>query len=323
MSLDDAEVLPTFSPCTSPANTFASRMRSPAKVSTSTRDSSGRNKTVLVLVLAAIAGTAALSTGLITLRSSGSVGDDSRDSEHHTNWSSEIAATQGKDPIVVLSNGDGLWNTGVWSGWGMGDHVTLNWAAAGVEVHKTCPAKCTVTKDQRFIDDADLVVMELVNHLKFLGEDKAKKTALPWPKKRGDGGPVVANFYLEPASQFHDYTVSPALAAHVDVTIAPALTSTIPVNTICTWGRSLEAFLAPAPAKVPGRAIAYFNDHGIAPQYRDFITEFVKIMGPDRLHAFGTLANRPTPLEAGMVARFVPLKLLVTPVLLQAASHTG
>jgi hypothetical protein len=71
---------------------------------------------------------------------------------------------------------------------------------------------------QRRLPDAEMVVMELVNHLKFLGEDKAARTGIPWPKKRSsDGGPLVANFYMEPSTQFIDYTTSPALKPFVDI----------------------------------------------------------------------------------------------------------
>lgn len=53
-------------------------------------------------------------------------------------------------PVVVLSTGDGKWNTGVWPGYGAGKVVVLNWAAAGVIVNKTsCPFECEFTHDQR------------------------------------------------------------------------------------------------------------------------------------------------------------------------------
>ena len=50
--------------------------------------------------------------------------------------------------MIVLSTGEGLWNTGVWPGFG-NPKPTLNWAAAGVVVDKSeCPFKCEFTDDQ-------------------------------------------------------------------------------------------------------------------------------------------------------------------------------
>lgn len=100
------------------------------------------------------------------------------------------------DPLIVLSTGGGLWSTGTWAGWGLGNHVTLKWAAAGVVVAKTCPVRCVLTRNQERIPSADLVVMELVNHAKFLGESRAAQTPIAWPVKREDGLPHVVNFFM-------------------------------------------------------------------------------------------------------------------------------
>ena len=51
-------------------------------------------------------------------------------------------------PIVILSTGNGRWNTGVWTGFG-DPRPTLNWAAAGVVVDKSsCTFECIFTNDQ-------------------------------------------------------------------------------------------------------------------------------------------------------------------------------
>jgi hypothetical protein len=121
---------------------------------------------VWLLVLAGILSVAALSTGVLSL--SGLA--DSLVSVDPFNGSAAAPPLTPTDPLIVLSTGGGLWNTGVWAGWGMGDEVTLRWAAEGAKVTKTCPVRCEITKDQRRLPYADLVVMELVNHLKFLGE---------------------------------------------------------------------------------------------------------------------------------------------------------
>jgi hypothetical protein len=160
--------------------------------------------------------------------------------------------------------GGGLWNTGVWPGWGTGDRAVLNWAARGVVVDKQCPVRCDITTDQSRINEADVVLMELVNHLKFLGAEKAATTPVQWPAKRADGLPLVGNFYFEPTTSFKDYTTSPDVLAHVDFTLAPSQKSTIPVSLVCPWGHAAEDFLLPPPPKTAERSIVYFNEHGVA-----------------------------------------------------------
>ena len=96
-----------------------------------------------------------------------------------------------------------------------------------------------------------MVVMELVNHLKFLGEDKAARTGIPWPKKRStDGGPLVANFYMEPSTQFIDYTTSPALKPFVDIRCVSILQMGAYVFTLwlCVLCMRARGTLASSPA---------------------------------------------------------------------------
>ena len=152
----------------------------------------------------------------------------------------------------------------MWPAWGTGDRAVLNWAARGVVVEKKCPVKCEITSDQSRIADADVVLMELVNHLKFLGPERAAQLPIPWPEKRADGLPLVGNFYFEPTTSFKDYTTAPALASHVDFTLSPSQRSDIPVSLVCPWGRAQEDFLLPPPPKTDDRAIVYFNEHGVA-----------------------------------------------------------
>ena len=88
---------------------------------------------------------------------------------------------------IVLSTGEGRWNTGVWPNWGQGtDEVTLNWAAAGVRVKKSCSVRCEITHDQSGIDAADAVVMETINHPQFLGGAAAQTSP---PGSASPGGP--------------------------------------------------------------------------------------------------------------------------------------
>ncbi len=65
-------------------------------------------------------------------------------------------------PIVVLSTGEGRWNTGVWTGFG-DKRPTLNWAAAGVVVDKSsCKFQCEFTQDQSQIVRAAAAVIQCV-----------------------------------------------------------------------------------------------------------------------------------------------------------------
>ena len=50
---------------------------------------------------------------------------------------------------------------------------------------------------------------------------------------------------------------------HVDFSVTPELTSTLPITLICPWGHPVADFAAAVPKKVPGNFIAYFNEHGI------------------------------------------------------------
>ena len=46
------------------------------------------------------------------------------------------------------------------------------------------------------------------------------------------------------------------------------------------------------------RLIAFFNEHGVAPEYSDYVSKFISLMGGD-LHSYQNYANRPMPPEAG------------------------
>jgi hypothetical protein len=137
---------------------------------------------------------------------------------------------------ILLSDGMGRWNTGVWPNWGSQD-VTLNCkllhlarlyssglcvflsmhagAAAGVRVTRTCPLPCSFTHGDAGRETADAIVMELVNHPKFgFGRD----VPIPWPDKRPnprhllqpagapssgipESLPLVGLFYFEPTDR--------------------------------------------------------------------------------------------------------------------------
>jgi hypothetical protein len=114
------------------------------------------------------------------------------------------------DPItIVMSTGNGMWNTGVWTGYGEGPITQLRWAASGISVDKTsCKAKtpCIVSQDQSKIAEADAVLMETVNHPKFgMGS-----RPFPFIDKRTRSGKrrLMGMFYYEPSIWYPDYTTN-------------------------------------------------------------------------------------------------------------------
>ncbi|ELR17173.1 glycosyl transferase [Acanthamoeba castellanii str. Neff] len=225
------------------------------------------------------------------------------------------------DPIlqrkrkIILSTGHGKWNTGVWPAWGYGQTVTLNWAAAGVEVNKKCSIECEISHEgSAGYADADAVVMELTNHPKF-GYDRDMPIAWPeesrpnprhWYTAKVDGHKVPTNlpltgiFYYEAVQSYPGYTAKdPAIKSRIDFSMTPDLDSTMPVTLICPWGHTVSEYLRPPPLKPSERFIAYFNEHGIAPPFLKIVEELFAAAG-DRMHSYGPFrSNRDMPDEAG------------------------
>jgi hypothetical protein len=212
---------------------------------------------------------------------------------------------------IVLSDGNGRWNTGVWPAWGYDPaQVTLNWAAAGVVVNKYCPMECEFTRDQD-TSTADAVVMELVNHPKF---GISESVPIPWPAKRDNprssgGGPrptaipeqlpLTVLFYFEAEQSYPKYTLmSDEVKRNIDISMTPDQSSTLPITLVCPWGKDIFDFLRNPKAKTEGRLLGYFNEHGVASSYRDIIDKLFDLAG-DKLHSFIHRSNRPMPAEAG------------------------
>ena len=92
---------------------------------------------------------------------------------------------------ILLYTAETRINTGVWPNWG-GDpphEATLNWAAAGTVVSKTCPLPCAFIHDDTKMATADVVIVEGVNWPKF--GYAGKPLPLPprdRPNPRGGGG---------------------------------------------------------------------------------------------------------------------------------------
>ena len=215
---------------------------------------------------------------------------------------------------IVLSTGEGRWNTGVWPNWGQAtSEVSLNWAAAGVVVRKGCPSECTITHDQAGTVGADAVVMEIVNHPKF---GIPPNVPLPFPPKRPNPKlllpgpaataipkalPVTVLFYFEATRSYPAYTLAnPAIAPQFDVTMTPSQASTLPITLVCPWGRPVATFVDSVDTvvarKLPDHLFGYFNEHGVAAAYSGVVNELFAAAG-DRLHAFQHRRNRDVPTE--------------------------
>lgn len=237
-----------------------------------------------------------------------------------------VHAELNRPRTVVLYTENGRINTGVWPAWGTegGNTATLNWAAAGVQVHKSCPKACTITHDQGALSRADAVIVETVNHPKFgLGgspldwPSKADNRANPraalvqsgaLPQPKDDAGrelsvpsllPAVGVFYYEPETNYPAHSAgSEEVRAHTEFSLIASSKATLPITLVCPWGKAIAQYLAPAPPKHPDRLLAYFSEHGYAERYSGKIDQLFAAAGAD-LHAFNTRKNRDTPAEAG------------------------
>ena len=109
-----------------------------------------------------------------------------------------------------------------------------------------CDSRCVCSSSCDFVFELDHSPVACsfthtqVNHLKFLGEAEASKTAIQWPKKRADGLPLVANFFFEPQRTFEAYTTSPAIT-YVHHNAAPVAVSPLTIQHFpvalcgCSW----------------------------------------------------------------------------------------
>eukprot|EP00300_Choanocystis_sp_HF-7_P042600 c9331_g1_i1.p1 GENE.c9331_g1_i1~~c9331_g1_i1.p1 ORF type:complete len:413 (+),score=80.65 c9331_g1_i1:103-1239(+) len=207
----------------------------------------------------------------------------------HVSWNTK--------PIIVMSTGGGLWNTGVWSGYGS-EVSKLAWANQGVVVDKTnCPHKCVITHEQSHIPKADAVVMEVINHKKFLG-GKSTSVPFPYPPRRSDNSrlPIQVAFYFEPGELYPEVEDT-ELMDHFDIVMSPVQSSHIPLTMVCPWGYPASDYLHVPDFSKKQRFIAYFNEHGIHRSYSRYISGLVQALGTD-IDAFGTLKNTVVPDEA-------------------------
>jgi hypothetical protein len=163
------------------------------------------------------------------------------------------------------------------------------------------------------MENADAIIIETVNYPKFGFPDPA---TIAWPKNRGMNKklllpgpqptaipplkPLVGVFYYEAEESWPRFSLShTGIAKAVDFSMTPSMESTLPITLICPWGHPTERFLrVPARAdKKPGRLVAYFNEHGVSPQYTAFVNELFTAAG-DGIHAYQNRKNRALPPEA-------------------------
>jgi Glycosyltransferase family 10 (fucosyltransferase) C-term len=200
--------------------------------------------------------------------------------------------------LIVLADGKGQWNTGVWPGWGYDpNEVTLNWAAAGVVVKKDgCPVTCEWTRDQSRIKEADAWIGEIVNHPKF-GIPESQPIAWPEEHERRDNPkalapgpkptqipsrlPLVGIFYYEAEQSYPKYTLaSEAIRRKIDFSITPSKSrATLPISMTCPWGSKGGAydFVRPMPEKTPGNFMLYWNEHGIIRQWDQYVDRMFQL----------------------------------------------
>jgi len=208
------------------------------------------------------------------------------------------AAEMPEHITVVMSTGNGKWNTGVWSGYGDGPKVALRWAASGVVVDKSeckMTVPCVVSQDQKLASTADAIVMETVNHPKFLG-GAAQRTAFPFPSQSVVNGikkPLLGMFYYEPSVWYKEYTLNEEMRSHFDFTMEPHASSSIPLSMMCPWGYPKAVFLNSPPSPMPSKLIAYFNDGGLDPYYKEWITWLIHELGHD-VDAYYQFRNTPS-----------------------------
>lgn len=118
---------------------------------------------------------------------------------------------------------------------------------------KGCDVHCYITHDQSKVQEADAVVMELVNHYKFFGTDTS--LLLPWPerlpgKQRASGlDQHWILFHYEARETCKNFLYDPSVMGHFQLTMTPDQSSDIPVSLICDWGRQREDFLLPPPPR--------------------------------------------------------------------------
>lgn len=219
--------------------------------------------------------------------------------------------------LILLSDGDGKINTGVWPGWGgrFPYQSTLHWGTAGLVVEKTCPVSCETTHDNSRFFEADMVVTEMINYPKFGHKSLppppgrsvknaryslTQRTGYPYyrvPVPQTLPAHVV--FYYEPENYDPDFTLlSRDVASNFDFSATQRHTSTVPITLTCNWGKSVTDFLGAPPAKDEEKFIMYLSEHGVSKEYQALVDELFVAAEQDRhadIHAYRHKRNRQLP----------------------------
>ena len=89
--------------------------------------------------------------------------------------------------------------------------------------------------------------------------------------------------YNEPTHFWKEWVRDPNILEHFDFVMhTDRSASTLPITTICNWGRDIKEYLEDKKdKKIEGRDIIYFCDHGIAREYSGFLDEFRQIIAEE------------------------------------------
>jgi hypothetical protein len=208
---------------------------------------------------------------------------------------------------IVLYSADDAINTGVWSEFGgePPQRAELRWGNKGVVVEKTCPVSCRFTADQDWLDRADAVLIEAVNLEKFgvwSGEvplpQAVRQHALAAVQATlSPQLPLLGLFGYEQTSYAPHLSLGGEATSAFHISATHSRASTLPVTLVCPWGQPVAHFLAPPPPKTPGRAIAYFSEHGEDASHAELVEGLLAAAGAEGVHAFAHRANRELPAE--------------------------
>jgi hypothetical protein len=209
----------------------------------------------------------------------------------------------------------------------------LRWAAEKLPVHKSCESECIFTREGNASDrTVDVAMVELVNAEKFgngyVLDDVADPAHGLLPEYVEDGQNALrVMFYFEPIDGYPRATQKDVIRREFDVIVEPMRPDSdddlvnyrgnkvvsLPVTMTCAWqaefvgddeeeesaesytGLGLDSYFAIPLVSYEDKAfLIHHNDHGHAPDYRDFFREFKQSSreygkgGPKRIDAGGT-----------------------------------
>eukprot|EP01100_Stratorugosa_tubuloviscum_P011302 TRINITY_DN502_c4_g1_i1.p1 TRINITY_DN502_c4_g1~~TRINITY_DN502_c4_g1_i1.p1 ORF type:complete len:300 (+),score=134.16 TRINITY_DN502_c4_g1_i1:93-992(+) len=117
--------------------------------------------------------------------------------------------------------------------------------------------QCIVSRDQSIVPVADAVLIEVINHFQFNGDQAHQKPIiLPATKPENQ---LWINFHFENKKSY-PIIADENMLKKFDVHMTPSLSSDIPISLTCPWTNNYQQFLVPPPSKPENQAIAaYFS----------------------------------------------------------------